>query len=67
MVTLSNELGEWSVECELSESVPPGVLVSYSAPWPKLSGGKNVNFVTTDYVQRYGQNSGFNSTFVRML
>jgi hypothetical protein len=41
-------------------------MVSYSVLWPKLSGGKNVNFLTTDYVQKYGGNSAFNSTFVRV-
>jgi anaerobic selenocysteine-containing dehydrogenase len=66
-VTLSNEFGEWTVKCELSEAVPRGVLMTYSVLWPKLSGGKNANFVTTDFVQRYGQNSAFNSTFVKML
>ncbi len=67
MVTLSNELGDWEVKCELSDTVPRGVLVAYSALWPKLSGGASANFLTTDYVQRYGQNSAFNSTFVRMM
>ena len=65
-VTLSNEFGEWSVQAEISEAVPRGVLLTYSVFWPKLSGGKNVNFLTTDFVQKYGSNSAFNSTFVRM-
>jgi anaerobic selenocysteine-containing dehydrogenase len=65
-ITLANELGEWTVRMEISETVPRGVLVSYSALWPKLSEGKNVNFLTTDYVQRYGGNSAFNSTFVKV-
>jgi len=66
-VTLANELGDWTVRAEVSDAVPPGVLLSYSALWPKLSGGKNVNFLTTDYVQKYGDNSAFNSTFVRIV
>ena len=65
-VTLSNEFGEWTVKSEISESVPPGVMLTYSALWPKLADGKNVNFLTTDYVQKYGGNSAFNSTFVRV-
>ena len=65
-VTLSNEFGEWSVKSEVSESVPPGVMLTYSALWPKLADGKNANFLTTDYVQKYGGNSAFNSTFVRV-
>ena len=66
-VTLTNEFGEWAVAVEVSEAVPRGVLLSYSALWPKLSGGKNVNFLTTDFVQKYGGNSAFNSTFVRIV
>ncbi len=67
MVTLSNELGDWDVRCEVSEAVPRGVLVTHSALWPKLCDGSSANFLTTDFVQRYGQNSGYNSTFVRMV
>lgn len=65
-VTLSNEFGEWAVQAEISDAVPRGVLLTYSVFWPKLSGGKNVNFLTTDFVQKYGSNSAFNSTFVRI-
>jgi anaerobic selenocysteine-containing dehydrogenase len=65
-VTLANESGEWTVKAEISDIVPRGVLLSYSVLWPKLSGGKNANFLTTDFVQRYGGNSAFNSTFVRL-
>ncbi|MBN1677128.1 MAG: molybdopterin-dependent oxidoreductase [Candidatus Thermoplasmatota archaeon] len=65
-IKLANEMGDWTVGVEISDIVPRGVLLSYSALWPKLSGGKNVNFLTTDYVQRYGGNSAFNSTFVRI-
>jgi anaerobic selenocysteine-containing dehydrogenase len=66
-VTLSNEFGEWSVKAEPSESVPRGVIMAYSALWPKLGGGKSANFLTTDFVQKYGGNSAFNSTFVRVV
>jgi anaerobic selenocysteine-containing dehydrogenase len=67
VVTLTNEFGEWDVRAEVSEAVPPGVMLAYSVLWPKLSGGQNVNFLTTDFVQRYGGNSAFNSTFVRIV
>jgi len=66
-ITLRNEFGETNVKVELSEDVPAGVLLCYSALWPKLSGGTNVNFLTTDFVQRYGQCSALNSTFVEIL
>jgi len=65
MVRLANELGEWDVAAEISDAVPRGVILTYSVFWPKLSGGKNVNFLTSDLVQKYGQNSAFHSTFVR--
>ena len=66
MITLANEFGEWAVRAEISDAVPRGVMLAYSVLWPKLSDGKNVNFLTTDYVQKYGGNSAFNSTFVRI-
>jgi anaerobic selenocysteine-containing dehydrogenase len=64
-VKLANELGEWDVAAEISDAVPRGVVFTYSVFWPKLSDGKNVNFLTSDLVQRYGQNSAVHSTFVR--
>lgn len=64
-VKLANELGEWDVAAEISDAVPRGVILTYSVFWPKLSDGKNVNFLTSDLVQKYGQNSAFHSTFVR--
>ena len=65
-VTLANEFGDWTVKVESSDSVPRGVILSYSALWPKLSGGKNANFLTTDFVQKYGGNSAYHSTSVRI-
>jgi anaerobic selenocysteine-containing dehydrogenase len=65
-VTLSNEFGEWSVAVEPSDALPRGVVLAYSALWPKLGEGKNANFLTTDFVQKYGGNSAYNSTFVRI-
>ena len=35
--------------------------------WPKLSGGTNINFLTTDYIQKFGGNSAYNSTFVDIV
>jgi len=65
-VTLTNEFGEWTVQVEISDAIPRGVVLAYSALWPKLCDGKNVNFLTTDYVQKYAGNSAFNSTFVKL-
>jgi anaerobic selenocysteine-containing dehydrogenase len=66
-VTLRNEFGEMPVRVESSDAVPEGVLLSYSALWPKLVGGSSVNALTTDFVQRYGRCSAMNSTFVEIL
>jgi len=65
-VTLTNEFGEVTMKVEISDAVPRGVMVAYSALWPKLGDGKSANFLTTDFVQRYGANSAFNSTFVKI-
>jgi anaerobic selenocysteine-containing dehydrogenase len=65
-VTLSNEFGEWSAAAEPSDALPRGVILAYSVLWPKLGEGKNANFLTTDFVQKYGGNSAYNSTFVRI-
>jgi hypothetical protein len=52
---------------EISDRVLPGTLVSYMGFWPKLSGGTNINFLTTDYIQKFGGNSAYNSTFVDVI
>ncbi len=67
VITLRNEFGEMSAKAQLSDDVPTGVLLCHSALWPKLCDGTNVNFVTTDYVQRYGHCSALNSTFVEII
>jgi len=66
-VTLKNEFGDTAAKVEMSEAVPEGILVSYSALWPKLCGGSTVNTLATDFVQRYGKCSAMNSTFVEIL
>jgi len=66
-VTLKNKFGETPVKVEMSDAVLDGVLLSYSALWPKLSGGSSVNVLATDFVQRYGRCSAMNSTFVEIL
>lgn len=67
MVTLRNALGSIEIVAEISERIQPGTLVSYMGFWPKLSGGKNINFLTTDYIQKFGGNSAYNSTFVDIV
>jgi len=66
-ITLKNRTGSLTLPVEISGQIPKGVIVSYAGFWPKLSGGKNINFLTTDYVQRFGGNSAYNSTFVNLV
>lgn len=66
-VTLRNEFGEMPAKVEMSDALQDGVLLSYSALWPKLSGGSSVNVLATDFVQRYNRCSAMNSTFVEIL
>lgn len=63
-VKLENSLGSISLPVEISDRVAKGVVVSYIGFWPKLSGGRNINFLTTDYIQKFGGNSAYHSTFV---
>jgi len=65
-VRLENQEGSIVLPAEISDRVLSGVIVSYTGLWPKLSGGVNVNFLTTDYIQRFGGNSAYHSTFVDM-
>lgn len=63
---LENSDGAVKFAIEVSSVTLPGVLVSFNGFWPKLSGGANVNFLTTDFIQKFGGNSAYQSTFVRV-
>ncbi|MEM3038298.1 MAG: molybdopterin-dependent oxidoreductase [Thermoplasmata archaeon] len=65
-VIVENSDGAVKFAVEISDITQPGVLVSFNGLWPKLSGGSNVNFLTTDFIQKFGGNSAYNSTFVRI-
>jgi anaerobic selenocysteine-containing dehydrogenase len=67
VVTLENQEGSIMMPVKISDKVQPGVLVSYAGLWAKLSGGANINFLTTDYIQRFGGSSAYNSTFVNVV
>jgi anaerobic selenocysteine-containing dehydrogenase len=66
-ITLKNQLGSVKIAAEISDRVLPGTLVSFMGFWPKLSGGTNINFLTTDYIQKFGGSSANNSTFVDVI
>jgi len=65
-VRLENQHGSITIKAEISDRVPPGVLVSYYGLWPKLSGGTNINFLTTDFMQKFGGSTARHSTFVNI-
>lgn len=67
-VTIENQNGSITLSAEVSDRVPTGVVVVYTGFWPKLcDGGKNINFITSDYIQRFGGNSAYHSTYVRII
>ncbi|MDH4123334.1 MAG: molybdopterin-dependent oxidoreductase [Thermoplasmata archaeon] len=63
---IDNQHGSIVLPVEITDKVPEKIVVSYIGFWPKLSGGKNVNFVTSDYIQKFGNNSAYQSTFVNV-
>lgn len=65
-VRAKNELGELLIDVRVSARTPRGVALAYIGPWAALSGGKSINFLTTDVVQSYGGNSAYNSTFLEI-
>jgi len=65
-VKLGNNEGSITLTAEVSDRVPKGVLVSYTGLWANLSGGININFLTTDFIQKFGGNSAYHSTFVNL-
>lgn len=65
-VRLKNDQDELIMDARLSANLPRGVVLVYIGPWATISGGKSINCLTTDSVQRYGGNSAFNSTFLEI-
>jgi len=67
-VTIENQTGSLTLPVEISDRIPVGVVVVYTGFWPKLCDeGKNINFITSDYIQRFGGNSAYHTTFVRIV
>lgn len=63
-VRLRNGLGELVMRARASDSVSPGVALAYGGIWPKLTGGKGINVLIPDHVQKFGGNAAYNSTYV---
>ena len=65
-VHLENERGHVCLRAHVTEAIRPGVLASPKGRWSKLSGGRNVNWTTSDELADMGGQSTFHSTRVRL-
>jgi anaerobic selenocysteine-containing dehydrogenase len=63
-VVLANARGECSLRAVVTDAVRPGVVVSPKGRWSKLSGGCNVNWLTTDDLGDLAGQSSYHSTRV---
>jgi anaerobic selenocysteine-containing dehydrogenase len=64
MVILSNGRGQCRLRAVITDGVRPGVVVSPKGRWGKLSGGSNVNWLTTDTLGDLAGQSSYHSTRV---
>ncbi|MCP4366241.1 MAG: molybdopterin-dependent oxidoreductase [Planctomycetes bacterium] len=65
-VRLRNKLSELVMDARLSDNVSPGVALAYGGIWAKLTGGCSVNALIPDYVQPFGGNAAYNSTYIEI-
>ena len=63
-VVLVNGRGECRLRAVITEGVRRGVVVSPKGRWGKLSGGSNVNWLTTDVLGDFAGQSSYHSTRV---
>lgn len=63
-VVLYNRRGECPLRAVVSDAVRPGVVASPKGRWNKLSGGRNVNWLTTDVLGDMAGQSCYHSTRV---
>lgn len=63
-VVLVNGRGECRLRAHVTEAVRPGVVASAKGRWMKLSGGSNVNCLTTDALADFAGQSCYHSTRV---
>ncbi|MCB0009676.1 MAG: hypothetical protein KDE04_24590, partial [Anaerolineales bacterium] len=59
-----NGRGELRLQAVVTEDVPAGVVLSFKGHWPKLSGGRNVNWTTSDAIGDLAGQSTFQSNCV---
>jgi anaerobic selenocysteine-containing dehydrogenase len=62
MVILSNGRGQCRLRAVVTDAVRPGVVVSPKGRWGRLSGGRNVNWLTTDTLADMAGQSAYHST-----
>jgi anaerobic selenocysteine-containing dehydrogenase len=65
-VILENSRGQVCLRALVTDAVRPGVVSSPKGRWSKLSGGRNVNWTTTDELGDLAGQSTFHSTRVRL-
>ncbi len=63
-VVLANGRGECRLRAVVTDAVQPGVVASTKGRWSRLSGGRNVNWLTTDELADFAGQSCFHSTRV---
>jgi anaerobic selenocysteine-containing dehydrogenase len=63
-VVLENSRGWVKLKAKVTADVRPGVVASPKGRWQKLSGGRNINFVTSDFLADMAGQSTFHSTYV---
>ncbi|MFO0841267.1 MAG: molybdopterin-dependent oxidoreductase [Gemmataceae bacterium] len=63
-VILANGRGELTLRAVVTDAVRPGVVASPKGRWGRLSGGRNVNWLTTDALADFAGQSCFHSTRV---
>ncbi len=64
LVLVENGRGWVKLKAVLSDAIRPGVLASPKGRWPKLSGGRNVNWTTSDALADMAGQSTFHSNLV---
>ena len=64
LVELSNARGACRLRAVVTEAVRPGVVVSLKGRWAKLSGGRNINWLTSDELADLAGQSTYHSTRV---
>lgn len=65
-VIVWNDRGWCSLRAVVTDAVRPGVLAAAKGHWPKLDGGRNVNWTTPDALADLGGQSTFHSNRVEV-